>query len=270
MSGILTAQLCAMTFQGNAKNGLQQDAFFFVDNYYQEKAGITPIVSCENAFCVAVADGIAQSNLSGFASKLAVKTVAKLWQDYRQNPNNSKILDMIAIYEKLATAPKRYYGAMTTLAMVYRKYDENQVIIKHIGDSRVYLLRNHVWQCLTKDHNLLNQLIDEQPNTYPYVHNQQGMATSLYTLTEYLTVDSDFDSNPMPKYDSQTLSIQAGDCLLICTDGVHDLVDSEHWQNIDETTDLQDWLRQLKKQIYQSDGKAYDNATAVVIQFLEQ
>lgn len=267
MNKLLTAQLCAMTFQGNAKNGLQQDAFFFVDNYYQEKAGITPIVSCENAFCIAVADGIAQSNLSGFASKLAVKTVAKLWQDYQQNPNNSKILDMIAIYEKLATAPKRYYGAMTTLAMVYRKYHENQVIIKHIGDSRVYLLRNNVWQCLTKDHNVLNQLIDEQPTVYPYTYNQQGMATSLYTLTEFLTVDSDVDSNPMPTYDSQILSIQAGDCLLICTDGVHDLVESEYWQAVDDKTNLQEWLNQLKNQIYQSDGKAYDNATAILIQF---
>lgn len=270
MNKHLTAQLCAMTFQGNAKNGLQQDAFFFVDSDYQEKAGITPIVNCENAFCVAVADGIAQSNLSGFASKLAVKTVAKLWQNYQQNPTNHKILDMFAIYERLGNAPKRYRGAMTTLAMVYRKYDENQLIIKHIGDSRVYLFRQNRWQCLTKDHNVLNQLIDEQPTIYPYSYNQQGMATSLYTLTEYLTVDSDFDSNPMPKYDSQPLAIQSGDCLLICTDGVHDLVDSEHWQTIDKTTNLQEWLNQLKKQIYQSDGKAYDNATAILIKFLDK
>ena len=30
----LSTTICAMTFQGNASNGLQQDAFFFVDDYY--------------------------------------------------------------------------------------------------------------------------------------------------------------------------------------------------------------------------------------------
>ena len=34
------AQACAITFQGNASNKLQQDAFFFLDNWYQE----TPIL----------------------------------------------------------------------------------------------------------------------------------------------------------------------------------------------------------------------------------
>lgn len=30
---LLSAQLCAMSFQGNANNGLQQDAFFLIDDY---------------------------------------------------------------------------------------------------------------------------------------------------------------------------------------------------------------------------------------------
>lgn len=47
-------------------------------------------------------------------------------------------------------------------------------------------------------------------------------------------------------------------------------VDSEHWQTIDKITNLQEWLNQLKKQIYQSDGKAYDNATAILIKFLDK
>ena len=33
------AQACAITFQGNASNGLQQDAFFFLDHWYQEELG---------------------------------------------------------------------------------------------------------------------------------------------------------------------------------------------------------------------------------------
>ena len=71
----------------------------------------------------------------------------------------------------------------------------------------------------------------------------------------------------MPAHDSQTLTVSSGDCLLLCTDGVHDLVPCGDWQGIDKDTDLQDWLKQLRKQIYASDGQAYDNATAILVRF---
>ena len=94
---------------------------------------------------------------------------------------------------------------------------------------------------------------------------QHTSAGSLYVLTECLTIDSDFDSNPMPNYDSQTISVQAGDCLVVCTDGVHDLVPCDEWQIINHQTNLQTWLKTLRKQIYASKGRAYDNATAIII-----
>ena len=39
----LSATACAITFQGNASNNRQQDAFFFIDDYYQETLGITEV-----------------------------------------------------------------------------------------------------------------------------------------------------------------------------------------------------------------------------------
>ena len=277
----LSTTICAMTFQGNASNGLQQDAFFFVDDYYQEALGITPVLQCGDAFCVAVSDGVSQSNLSQVASLKAMKTVKQLWQTYLDNPNQSAVMDISKIYEKVATLPKRYYGASATLALVYRAFaKDNQsnssVVIKHIGDSRVYHFSamTKTWRCITRDHNLLNQLVDEkaamekrQADFSEY--NQDGMASPMYALTDCLIADSDLDSNPMPAFDSQTLKVSSGDCLVVCTDGVHDLVPCEEWQSIDKHTDLQVWLKQLRKQIYASEGRAYDNATAILVKFDE-
>ena len=73
----------------------------------------------------------------------------------------------------------------------------------------------------------------------------------------------------MPTYDSQTLKVSSDDCLVVCTDGVHDLVACDKWQSIDKHTDLQAWLKQLRKQIYASEGRAYDNATAILVRFDE-
>ena len=277
----LPTTLCAITFQGNASNGLQQDAFFFVDDYYQEALGITPVHRCDDAFCVAVSDGVSQSDFSQVASLKAMKTVKQLWQTYLDNLNQSAVMDISKIYEKVATLPKRYYGASATLALVYRTFAKNNqanssVVIKHIGDSRVYHFsaNTKTWRCITRDHNLLNQLIDEKAeNENRQVdfseYNQVGMASPLYALTDCLIADSDLDSNPMPAYDSQTLAVSSGDCLVVCTDGVHDLVLCNEWQGIDKHTDLQEWLKQLRKQIYASKGRAYDNATAILVRFDE-
>lgn len=278
----LSTTICAMTFQGNASNGLQQDAFFFVDDYYQEALGITPVHRYDDAFCVAVSDGVSQSDFSQVASLKAMKTVKQLWQTYLDNPNQSAVMDISKIYEKVATLPKRYYGASATLALVYRTFaKDNQsnssVIIKHIGDSRVYHFSamTKTWRCITRDHNLMNQLVDEQAAAENRQadfseYNQDGMASPMYALTDCLIGDSDLDSNPIPAFENQTLAVSSGDCLVVCTDGVHDLVLCDEWQGIDKHTDLQEWLKQLRKQIYASKGRAYDNATAILVRFESQ
>ncbi len=277
----LSTTICAMTFQGNASNRLQQDAFFFVDDYYQEALGITPVHRCDNAFCVAISDGVSQSDFSQVASLTTMKTVKQLWQTYLDNPNQSAVMDISKIYEKVATLPKRYYGASATLALVYRTFaKDNQVnssvVIKHIGDSRVYHFSamTKTWRCITRDHNLLNQIVDEQAAAENRQadfskYNQKGMASPLYALTDCLIADSDLDSNPMPAFENQTLAVSSGDCLVVCTDGVHDLVFCNEWQGIDKHTDLQEWLKRLRKQIYASKGRAYDNATAILVRFDE-
>ena len=277
----VSTTLCAMTFQGNANNGLQQDAFFFVDDYYQVALGITPVHRCDDAFCVAVSDGVSQSDFSQVASLTTMKTVKQLWQTYLDNPNQSAVMDISKIYEKVATLPKRYYGASATLALVYRAFaKDNQsnssVVIKHIGDSRVYHFSamTKTWRCITRDHNLLNQLVDEQAAAENRQadfseYNRKGMASPMYALTDCLIGDSDLDSNPIPAFENQTLAVSSGDCLVVCTDGVHDLVLCDEWQGIDKHTDLQEWLKQLRKQIYASKGRAYDNATAILVRFDE-
>ena len=277
----LSTTICAMTFQGNASNGLQQDAFFFVDDYYQEALGITPVHRCDDAFCVAVSDGVSQSDFSQVASLKAMKTVKQLWQTYLDNPNQSAVMDISKIYEKVATLPKRFYGASATLALVYRplaKASETNppIVIKHIGDSRVYHFSamTKTWRCITSDHNLINQLIDEKAENENRQadfgeYNQDGMASPMYALTDCLIADSDLDNNPMPTFENQTLKVSSDDCLVVCTDGVHDLVPCDKWQSIDKHTDLQAWLKQLRKQIYASEGRAYDNATAILVRFDE-
>lgn len=71
------AQACAITFQGNASNNLQQDAFFFLDNWYQEDLGVMATTPVASPFCLAVSDGVASSNHSQHCSKSVVKAISR-------------------------------------------------------------------------------------------------------------------------------------------------------------------------------------------------
>lgn len=274
----IIANACAITFQGNARNGLQQDAFFFLDHWYQEDLGIMSLTSVQAPFCLAVSDGVGSSNQSQHCSKAVVKAIKTLWDDNQVNVQN---MTSDRIYKQLSQTKhtRKRYGAAATLAMVVGELDNDGTInakITHVGDSRVYWLGKEAkeWQCLTRDHNLLNELIDEQAHTEGRQanfdeYNRTGMAGSLYSITECfaLAVDSDDPSSEPPESTKQTITAQAGDSLVICSDGIHDLVSSNEWALIDNQTNLQEWLQALRHQVYDADGNAYDNGTAIVVQF---
>ena len=95
------------------------------------------------------------------------------------------------------------------------------------------------------------------------------MAGSLYSITECfaLITDDSYTSSEAPESVSRKIEFNSSDCLLVCTDGIHDLVPSNDWQTVSAETDLQEWLITLKNQVYDSDGNAYDNGTAILLGF---
>lgn len=268
------AKACAITFQGNASNNLQQDAFFFLDNWYQENLGVMAITSVTAPFCLAVSDGVASSSYSQHCSKAVVKAIRRLW-------SNQKSICSDSIHQLISQTKhsSKRHGAAATLAMVTCELNSDGTIkatITHVGDSRVYQLSKGAsqWQCLTRDHNLLNELIDQQAQEQGRKaefsdYNREGMAGSLYSITECfaLTADDGLLSSEAPEGNSCTIDVNSGDCIVVCTDGIHDLVPSQEWQPVSTETDLQKWLIAFKDQVYDSDGNAYDNGTAILVRF---
>ena len=130
------------------------------------------------------------------------------------------------------------------------------------------------WQCLTCDHNLLNELIDQHAQEQGCQvkfsdYNREGIARSLYSITECfaLMADDSYLSSEAPEGNSCQIDINSGDCIVVCTDGIHDLVPSHEWQLVSAETGLKDWLITLNSQFYDSDGNAYDNGTAILLRF---
>lgn len=99
-------------------------------------------------------------------------------------------------------------------------------------------------------------------------YNKTGMAGMLYSITECFSLSTEDGVNAeASNSEVNTIDIQSGDCFVVCTNGIHDLLPSDQWELIGEQTDLQQWLLKLKTQAYQSEGNAYENATAIVVRF---
>jgi serine/threonine protein phosphatase PrpC len=157
-----------------------------------------------------------------------------------------------AIYRRgQAETEKRGMGTTCSALLVVGE----RGFIAHVGDSRIYLLRQgHVVQ-LTEDHSLLNELIKrgkvtrETIDSSPY-RDYKNAVTRAVGVYESVQVDTfDFDALP-------------GDCFLLCTDGLHHyLPDADIPQLLDGD------VQQVTQRLVQlaNGGGGHDNITNIVV-----
>lgn len=142
-------------------------------------------------------------------------------------------------------------GMGTTLSVLWMS--DNFVYIGHVGDSRVYLLRDGEFKQMTLDHSLVEQLVREGVLTEEEAQNHpmRNIITRAIGTDESVEVDVVVEER------------RKGDLWLACSDGLHGLVDDRQ---------MRDALRQyapekaadvLLKAALDAGGR--DNATLVIV-----
>ncbi len=133
----------------------------------------------------------------------------------------------------------------------------HDLILGHIGDSRVYLLRDDQLTQLTTDHTLAQALIQAgvvKPN-------DEQTRSIRHVLTAAV---GSLDASTAPQV--QRIHLNAGDVLLLCTDGLSDLVDEETIKNVlSEQKSAHRACHDLVDLALAAGGK--DNVTVVVGRF---
>ena len=107
----------------------------------------------------------------------------------------------------------QYSGMGTTL--VVGVFHGAKLVLGHIGDSRCYRLRNAELSQITKDHSLLQEQIDAGLIT----HEQASSSTIKNLVTRALGVED------AVMLELNEHNIEVGDCYLMCSDGLSDMVD---------------------------------------------
>ncbi|HEY7241057.1 MAG TPA: Stp1/IreP family PP2C-type Ser/Thr phosphatase [Burkholderiales bacterium] len=162
-----------------------------------------------------------------------------------------------SIYQAAQNQPQ-YAGMGTTL--VASLFYDNRVLVAHLGDSRLYLLRDASLRQVTRDHSLLQEQIDSGLLTAEQAKNAQHKNL----VTKALGID------PSVEPEIHEYPTQPGDIYLLCSDGLCDMVDDDE---IGAT--LQSLGANLKlaaQQLVQmaNDNGGRDNVSVILVRVLRE
>jgi len=154
-----------------------------------------------------------------------------------------------------ATAHASLNGMCTTMTVALSH--GKCLIIGHMGDSRAYLLHDGKLQRLTRDHTVAERLIDEGVNPA----NDQLLNQLRNVLMQALG-GPECECHP----DTQDYFLEDRDQLLLCTDGLTDMVSDDEIETVLTTSDsAQSACRSLVNLALSSGG--HDNITAIVARY---
>jgi protein phosphatase len=181
---------------------------------------------------VVLADGMGGYNAgevaSGMATTVIITEMQQSLQKVQPHEIDAKTNQQVAarlvreqvmkantsIYQAAQSQPQ--YAGMGTTLVVCLFYD-NKVLVAHLGDSRLYLLRDGKFKQVTRDHSLLQEQIDSGLITAEQAKNAQHKNL----VTKALGID------PSVEPEIHEYPAQAGDIYLLCSDGLCDMVDDE-------------------------------------------
>jgi PPM family protein phosphatase len=224
-----------------------------------------------NGFTLAIlADGMGGHQAGEVASKMAVELVQShllaihkgLTDEKRPEAVRQAILHANETVFDFASNQQRYYGMGTTV--VVSLASAKQMTIGHIGDSRAYLWQANVndkgkgsapFRQVTEDHSLVNELIRSGQITpaEARTHPRRNVMTRALGTEKQVDVDVTL------------LSWQPGDILLICSDGLSDLVEDAVIEQVLSSDHDLVWKADELIRLANEEG-GYDNITVVLLE----
>ncbi len=218
-------EVAAVTHPGMA--GRQNEDRFAVSSYRVSENDATPSV-----FAV-VSDGIGGHRAGEVAAEMAVETISHMVaQSDIRHP--LAILDHAIQVTSDAIASKgkddtQRLGMGTTCACAW--VIGRQLFIASVGDSRIYLLRNGSLMQLTVDHTWVQEAVEkgilgpEDARNHPNVHVIRRYLGSSKTPQADIRLRLAKEETDTQARSNQGLRLLPGDLLLLCTDGLTDVVE---------------------------------------------
>lgn len=216
----------------------------------------------DNHMLAIVADGMGGYKGGKKASSIAVETISSCVENllpdilsYTERKLKQTLIKAIkaankAIYEN-ASNSKELSGMGTTIVVCF--ISDNKLYALNAGDSRLYIINNSITQ-VTKDHSFVGELVE-----LGVISQQQAQHhPQKNVITRALGTEADID------IDIYTQKLSNNDSVLLCTDGLTNMLDDETIITvINSRDDISDATKTLVDEAKKSGGS--DNITVVMI-----
>jgi protein phosphatase len=222
-----------------------------------------------------LADGMGGYNAGEVASGMATTVIttemqqllAKV-QPHEVDPQTNRVLAGELVREQVmkanasiyhAAQSQPQYAGMGTTLVVCLFYD-NKALVAHLGDSRLYRMRDGQLTQVTRDHSLLQEQIDSGLITAAQAKHAQHKNL----VTKALGIDPSVEPE-MHEYDTRP-----GDIYLLCSDGLCDMVEDDDISMTLEAlgANLKLAAQQLVQMANDNGGK--DNVSVILVRVLRE
>ena len=222
----MSLQIAFCTHRGSTLG--QQDSVLIGTQVHQADDLESQSVIEGTEVLLAIADGVAASDRSGFVSRALLELLPKAKQEHPEWLRDGLLSNRhlreahTRLCERAERLPRLRGGASTIVAAHVR---EEHVTILNCGDSRAYIrLADGNIRQLSRDHTELQQLLDSG-------EADEGVQyASFYDrLTDCIATDPDESDFAIHRVE---MRLAAGDLLVLCSDGVHDILPEQEWHDI--------------------------------------
>ena len=215
-----------------------------------------------NTLLCAVCDGMGGAKSGNVASSLAVDVfVQEVKRTWKSDMDQDSLDQMLRSAVKLANFTvfdqakqfEEFTGMGTTLVAVLVSHKEATVV--NVGDSRAYLINDHSVRQLTTDHSLVQMMLSRGELTQEQARKYPGKNLFVRGIGTETIVECDIFHK----------GLSNGDCLLLCTDGLSNMLDEQELLfEVVHASNKRNTCKQLLE-IAKTRG-APDNVTCAIIQ----
>lgn len=217
-------------------------------------------VFSDGALWAIVCDGMGGANGGNIASRLAVEYIsASLKAGYRENMGESSIKNLletaiyaanIRVFDK-SRESSELSGMGTTVVVAI--VTEKEAYFSHVGDSRAYLIDSEKITQITRDHSIVQSMIEEGKISAEEAKHHPRKNV----ITRALGVDE----SVVPEF--TVCDFKKNEKILLCTDGLSNYVDANELKEFLSKDQDGDYSKQLVD--LANDNGGGDNITAAVI-----
>lgn len=217
---------------------------------------------CAKGFQLSVVcDGMGGHAGGSTASRLAVETVIATAKEDSSKDYSSLLKNAVekanrVVFETAqANASLRGMGTTCVVALLDKK--AHVAHVAHVGDSRIYLARGEEFARLTKDHTMVQPMVDDGILTEEQAAGHPHANVISRSLGSGITVDVEQPDVP--------IELQTGDIFLLCSDGLTGPVTDDEMARLVWEYDLEEACDRLVRLANARGGE--DNTTVQLIRF---